>query len=304
MARTADSTALDESVEAVGLDGVLKRVDNLPTLPHVALQVGELVNDPGADARQVASVMRGDPSLTAKVLRLVNSSYYAIPGGVSDVGRAISFVGFSTLHQLLLSASVMEALKTPAGSTFDARGLWLHSLAVGSCADVLARDVGTTDPGACFTAGLLHDIGKIALAIAEPVRFGGALDAATSEGISMSQTEQRVGLPSHDAVGNRLAVRWKFPVTLSTPIRYHHDRGNPAVRSRLAPSILATLDVVTAANDLCRFFEIGASGSPAPEKPDLSYIVEMGMSHLAMDEIRTRLMKRLEASRVFLELVD
>jgi HD-like signal output (HDOD) protein len=294
---------MSERDPTVSIEQVLTRVDSLPTLSAVAMRVGELVNDPRTSARDVATVMSQDPSLSAKVLRLVNSSYYAIPGGVTDVARAISFVGFHTLHQLVLSVSVLRAMQTPSG-TFDARALWLHSLAAGSCADVIARRIGHKDPGACFTAGLLHDLGKIALAITEPVRFGVALQTARVLGEPMSRSEGEAGLPSHDRVGSRLARRWRFPAPLLAAIEFHHDGPSDRGRRELAPSLQAMIDVVQIADGLVRTFKIGDSGSPAPEQHDEAGLARLGLSPIHVDELYSALMRRLESSKIFLELLE
>jgi putative nucleotidyltransferase with HDIG domain len=286
------------------LDDVMTRVDNLPTLSSVAIRMGELVNNPRTGVREIADVMRQDPALSAKVLRLVNSSYYAIPGGVTDVSRAISFVGFNNLYQLVLSASVMTSMKTPTGADFDARGLWLHSLAVGSCAEVIAKKVNHADPSSCFTAGLLHDLGKIALAIAEPNRFGSALDAARKAGLGMNVCEKEAGLPSHDRVGSHLARRWKFPAMLLAPIECHHHAPETGSRSAYSSTLQSGVDVVALADDLCRSFKLGESGSPHSGKPAAPLLDRLGLSPLHVDELHTSLMRRLETSKVFLDLVD
>src|SRR3982751_4603909 len=89
----------------------LRALESLPTLPVVALQIGEVVHSKNASVTHVAEVLRGDPATSAKLLRLVNSPYFGIPGGVSDVAHAIPFVGFNTLYQLLLSISVLDVLR-------------------------------------------------------------------------------------------------------------------------------------------------------------------------------------------------
>ncbi len=302
-APTAPATPAAPTTPA-SVDDVLARVDNLPTLPVVALRVGEMVNDPRAGAREIAEVMRTDPSLSAKVLRLVNSSYYAIPGGVSDVSRAISFIGFNALYQLVLSVSVLSSLKTPAGQEFDARGLWLHSLSVGACAEVIARRIRHPDPSTCFTAGLLHDVGKIALSIAEPVRFGAALDASRRSGLGMNLSEKEAGLPSHDRVGSRLARRWRFPGMLLAAIECHHHAPETGTRREFSPTLQGGVDVVALADEVCRFYRLGESGSPAPEAPSAAMLERLNMSPLHVEEVHTALMRRLETSKAFLDLVE
>lgn len=290
-------------MSSVSIEDILGRVDNLPTLSQVAVRVGELVSDPRVSAAEIAGAMRCDAGLSAKILRLVNSSYYAIPGGVSDVARAISFIGFNTLHQLVLSVSVLGTLKNNGGpSAEEHRGLWLHALAVGVCSEVLARRIGHRDPGGCFTAGLLHDVGKIALLITEPERYGGALKEARLQSIPMSQAEAAAGLPTHDRIGTRLARRWRFPTGLLAPIEHHHGIVDPAQRNEVHPYLLASIDIVNIADALCRRFALGDSGSPAPD-PSKVPLATIGLLPIHVDEIYTQLMRRLEQSKVFLELV-
>ena len=90
------------SIPIVDTAKLAKALDSLPTLPVVAIQIGEVVHSKNASVQQVAEILRSDPSTSAKLLRLVNSPYFGIPGGVSDVSRAIPFVGFNTLYQLVL----------------------------------------------------------------------------------------------------------------------------------------------------------------------------------------------------------
>ena len=89
---------------------LLAKLQDIPTLPVVAMKVNELINDPNSSSADIAEVLKKDQVLTAKILRLVNSSYYAIPGGVADVQRALAFLGFNTLAQLVLSLSVFSRL--------------------------------------------------------------------------------------------------------------------------------------------------------------------------------------------------
>src|ERR1700733_7858661 len=90
---------------------IAKAIDALPTLPVVALQIGEVIHSKNVSVKQMAAILGTDPSTSAKLLRLVNSPYFGIPGGVSDVARAIPFVGFNTLYQLVLTISRLETLK-------------------------------------------------------------------------------------------------------------------------------------------------------------------------------------------------
>ena len=262
-------------------------LDSLPTLPIVALQIGEVVHGKNVSVQQVAEILRSDPATSAKLLRLVNSPYFGIPGGVNDVARAIPFVGFNTLYQLVLSISVLETL---GGGAFDARALWVHSLTVATAARELANEVRLPDPGACFTAGLLHDMGKIALARIDPGKMAKAFELVRIEGITMDSAERRVGLAAHDKIGSQLAKKWKFPAALTTPIEQHHAIGRPEVRDRLGPHLRAITECVAAADQLA-----AACAAPFVSNPCDDGEVET--------ELCDRTKHALEKSRVFLSLL-
>ena len=196
----------------------LGELDSLPTLPVVALQIGEVVHSKTASVQQVADLLRSDPATSAKLLRLVNSPYFGIPGGVSDVARAIS---------------VLDTLRIGAGG-HDPRALWTHSLTTATAARELAEEIRFSDPGGCFTAGLLHDMGEIALAKLAPDKVAAAFETMRTEGVGIGVAERLNGLAPHDRVGSRLARRWKFPASLATPIELHHAIHRIEVRERMS----------------------------------------------------------------------
>lgn len=284
---------------------IAKALDSLPTLPVVALQIGEVVHGKNVSVQQVAALLRSDPATSAKLLRLVNSPYFGIPGGVCDVERAIPFVGFNTLYQLVLSISVLEALGTKGGP-FDARALWVHSLTVGTAARELAAEVRFSDPGACFTAGLLHDMGKIALAKVDAQKLCDAFALVRTEGITMAEAEKRLGLAAHDKVGSRLAKTWKFPATLTTPIEHHHDVHRPEIRERLGPTLRQITEIVAAADHLSRACSepFGIDQLCEDGELEMDLYERNGLTAEQRAALCDRTKQQLERSKVFLSLLD
>ena len=284
---------------------LLQLLDSLPTLPVVAIRLGEILHAPRATVTEVADLIAADPSLSGKLLRLVNSAYFGIPGGVTDVARAIPFVGFNTIYQLVLSVSVLTALRTPSGSVFDPRPLWMHSLAVGSAARVIAEDLRHGDPGAMFTAGLLHDMGKIALAKVAPEQFLRAVEVQRTDGVASSVAEARVGLPGHDRVGADLARRWRLPSTLTAPIECHHAVRTPEHRSRLAPALRHNAEIVAVADLVSRAVAVTAGQAAPIEEPETrGFLTALGVSEEACNSFHHRVMRQLERSRPFLDLIQ
>lgn len=263
---------------------IIKAIDSLPTLPVVALQLGEVIHGRSVSVPQVAKVLRADPATSAKLLRLVNSPYFGIPGGVTDVERAIPFIGFNTLYQLVLSVSVLETLNL-ASDKFDPKALWLHSLTVGTAARELASDLRFGDQGACFTAGLLHDMGKIALAQI------GELDHI-----------------SHDRLGSKLARQWKFPATLATPIEQHHEIHRVDVRERLPTNLRTITEIVAAADYISADCVATFGGSVEAEDGETAFMPQVfarnGYTATQLVALRDRTKTALEQTKIFLQLLE
>ncbi len=296
----------EQPVPTVDATKLAKALDSLPTLPVVALQIGEVVHSKNASVNQVAEILRSDPATSAKLLRLVNSPYFGIPGGVSDVARAIPFVGFNTLYQLVLSISVLDTLGTKGG--VEAKTLWLHSLTVATLARELATEVRCNDSGACFTAGLLHDMGKIALAKLEPQRLAAAYTTMRDEGVSLDVAERRHGLVSHDKIGSLLARQWKFPATLATPIEQHHAVHRPEQRDRIVPHLRAITEIVALSDFLSNDCVAPAKGDPSlgeiGEHDAESLMQRNGLSAAQRTAVCDRAKRALERSKIFLSLLD
>ncbi len=285
---------------------IAKALDSLPTLPIVALRIGEVVHSKNVSVAKVAEVLRSDPATCAKLLRLVNSPYFGIPGGVADVARAIPFVGFNTLYQLVLSISVLDTLK---GAENDSvRALWMHPLIVGTAARELATEVRFSDPGVCFTAGLLHDMGKIVLAKVQPEALSHAFQAVKREGITLQEAERRFGLAAHDRIGSRLAKEWKFPATLATPIEQHHSILQVSTRDRLATNLRAITEIVAAADHLssacAKEFGDAYALCEEGEAESVALLDRNGLSQAARAGLAARTAKELERSKVFLALIE
>jgi len=285
-------------------------IDGLPTLPIVALQIGEVVHSKTASIQRVADLLRSDPATSAKLLRLVNSPYFGIPGGVSDVARAIPFVGFSTLYQLVLSISVLDVLRIGPGG-HDPRALWTHALTVATAARELAVEIRFDDPSACFTAGLLHDMGEIALAKLAPDLVAAAFETMRADRVAIDVAERRHGLTPHDRIGSRLARRWKFPASLATPIEQHHAIHRVEIRERMATRLRTITEIVAVADHLsltCRagamplepFAQFGEDG----ERDVAELFARNGLSQAQRDALCDRTRAGLDRSKLFLSLLS
>lgn len=291
------------SAGAAHIDAILEKIDSLPSIPVVSQRVGELIHDPRVDARGIAAVLRSDPGLTAKVLKLANSAYYGIPGGVSDVTRAISFLGFNTLYQLVLSVSVFSVLDSAGGRGLDVREMWKHSLGCALLAERIAAHLRMSDTNACFTAGLLHDIGKVALLQVAPEGFLDAVEMARTKSLSLEATELACGLPNHVPVGSRLAERWRFPMPLRVAIAHARFQTSDA-RHALAANLAPYVDITALASTLCRRFNFGDPGDNIVPELDAALLERLNLTRTQAEGFRNELLRAADRSKVLLDLMS
>jgi HD-like signal output (HDOD) protein len=240
-------------------DVILSRLDELPTLPTIVYELSQVINDPMSSTSDVEKIMANDPSLTATVLRLVNSSYYAIPGGVSSLARAIGYIGFDTVNQLVLSASILKALEVKKPARFDLNEFWKHAIGVGVAAETIANFVNHAMPADLFTCGLVHDMGKIALYTLEPDLMVSVYQKCEADGMSYLEAEGALGLVPHVQIGSMLAKKWALPLGIQEAIRHHHEKEHGA-RGGLTADAHRNIDIVYLSNLLVHALKFGYSG--------------------------------------------
>jgi putative nucleotidyltransferase with HDIG domain len=280
-----------------------KALESIPTLPTVAHRLNEVIQSSSATVPQVAEILRGDPATSAKLLRLVNSPHFGVPGGVADVARAIPFVGFNQLYQLVLSIGVMDVVGAAAG-LFDPRELWMHSLTVATAARQIACEVKFPDPGSAFTAGLLHDIGKIALAKLEPDRLATAITLMRDERVDILDAEARCELTSHEWLGGRLAQLWRFPAKLAGAIEHHHAVCVPERAAQIPAALRPLAEIVAAADHLAHDIA-GATGDAFADDGDpraRGLLERSGVGADRIDAVVDSVRKHLERSKAFASL--
>ncbi len=202
----------------------LKMSDDLPTLPSVAGQIFSLASDPNASGRKLAQLVGNDPALTSKILKTVNSAFYGFPQKISSVEYAITILGMDEIVDLafgLAAARVFDS--TRVRNLFDPRILWHHSLCTALIVKNLYRQYKGQREEGVFSAGLLHDVGKIFFADHFTDLYGKATQAAEKQGHPVYEFEEDLFGINHAEIGNFLSVRWNLPASLVQAIAYHHQ---------------------------------------------------------------------------------
>jgi putative nucleotidyltransferase with HDIG domain len=277
---------------------LLSKLHDIPTLPVVAMKVNELINDPNSSSAEIAEVLKKDQVMTAKILRLVNSSYYAIPGGVADVQRALAFLGFNTLAQLVLSLSVFSLFQNLGSESFSMLDFWKHALATGVCAENLARRLKIAKPEEAFTCGLLHDIGKLVLHQIDPDRLTAIIQETERRSCSFFEVEREWDLPGHSYLGEVIASKWGLPQVIRLCIRYHHF--DVTKMDSILSSAKPMIQIVALANTLCVKNHIGKSGDCSDGKITKELLAPLGLHESEIPAIEEQLSKDMERAGAFL----
>lgn len=247
------------SAVAITTDEISRKLDELPTLPSIVYELNEVINDPMSSTKDVEKIMANDVSMTTKVLKLANSAYYAIPGGVSSLSRAIAYIGFDTIQQLVLSASILQALETKGPTEFDMNEFWKHSIGVGIAGETIAKHLNHPLPADIFTCGLVHDMGKIALFVCDEDAMMTISKYAIENKMSFAEAEIALEAPKHTFVGKMLAEKWELPNQLKSSIALHHEK-EPSKRGPISAELNQTIDIIYLANLLIHALKFGNSG--------------------------------------------
>lgn len=284
-------------------DDILNRLDELPTLPTIVHELSQLISDPMASTAEVEKLMANDQSLTTKVLKLVNSAYYAIPGGVSNLGRAIAYLGYDTVHQLVLSASILDALANDPPIKFDVTDFWKHSLGVAIASETIGKFIRHPMPSDLFTSGLVHDMGKVAMLTIAPEQFEALVACATEKSISFVDAENLLEAPRHTVIGHRLAQRWTLPSQLQAAVKCHHVK-EPNLRGGLSADLNRTVDVVLLANILVHALKFGYSGHKKILGAPVDVMERLGMKpDMDLKKLLTDLRTNLDRAADFLRVL-
>jgi putative nucleotidyltransferase with HDIG domain len=223
----------------------------------------------GASALDLASVISTDQALTAQLIRLSNSAYYGFARRVGTVREAVVLLGFRQVRQIAVGASLMTMFKTArTDDGFDLDLFWGHSVAVAVAGEAYAKRIGAAKPEDVFTAGILHDIGRLVIRRAMPAEFAQAVAWARTGQVSLHLAEVRCTGYGHDEVGRVLGQRWKFPSHLIDAIGRHHNAGLTPGRDGCA-GIIAQANRLALHHGLYCGFEI-ADEERAPFSPDVA----------------------------------
>ena len=203
---------------------ILARVSTISSLPTSATQMLALANNPDAQIDDVQRTVEYDPGLVTNLLRLANSAYFGTGGAINSVREAVVRLGFKRVFQIAMTSAVAPiALKEIRGYDLPRNGLLRHSAATALAVEYLPKRLSMRVPDATYTAGLLHDLGKIVLGTYLEINSAPIVIKAYRESISFEIAEQMVLGTDHAEVGAALLEYWKLPQVVIDSVRWHHN---------------------------------------------------------------------------------
>lgn len=237
---------------------ILSKLGNptsIPTLPAIIGQITNLLQNPRTSAEEIGRAITADQALATKVLKLVNSAFYGFPGRISTITHAIVILGFSTIKNIVLTTSILDAFrkKKDEVTDFDIEQFWMHSIACGAAAQSIARFTSNKNKEECFIAGLIHDLGKILLYQYLPDLFMDAYKFSNQNQILFYESELQLFNISHQEIGGILAEHWNLPPMLQHAIKYHH-------KPQATQEHYMTTSIVHCADILVRALDFGYGG--------------------------------------------
>src|SRR5687767_2346065 len=304
MVGRAHPTHMSDPLREKRVELILQQLEELPTLPAVAVRILEITSREDADIKEVVRLISSDVSLTTRILQLVHRADVGVRGEVNSVERAIILLGFDAVRCAVLAISVFQTFihdpsRRPGAAThFNVEEFWKHSVAVACCAELLAAELINTygrnidaDPSEAFVCGLLHDLGKVALDAALPKSFDKVCEATELLRGNIADLERTIIGLDHMVVGKRLAERWGLPATIRDCIWLHGQLPGALPSNVRNPRLV---NLITLADCLAREQHLGFSGNFSFSVPRQPLIDAIGLPDGAAERVLQKLVQAIE----------
>ncbi|KIX15665.1 HDOD domain-containing protein [Dethiosulfatarculus sandiegensis] len=266
----------------------LRRIRNLPTLPTILALIIATLDDPKSSVGNLEKIIRHDQALTAKLLAVANSPYYGFRHEITSVSRAVVAIGYNEVRNLCMGLSLMNYMHP---ETFkdrrEAEIMWLHSLLASEASRIVAEKTGKVDAEMAFTAGLLHDVGKVILAAFFPDEMLVLKRLIKERSYFLLEAEEVLGM-SHQEVGQHISQEWKLPEMFAEVLGRHH-------KPRPYHPFFNMIAVVHIADNLARMTGLGGTYRPDAMGIHTQALDGLRLTMADVDECYDSLMERKQA---------
>ncbi|MBT5026835.1 MAG: HDOD domain-containing protein [Nitrospina sp.] len=243
----------------------------IPSLPDVYYDFKDAMDNPEASFEEISDVIATDPGLSARLLRIVNSAYFGFPSEISSIRHATSVVGLEQLNNLVISTVIIDRFKGIPDSIMNMQSFWKHSIACGMGAKIISSHAGEANKEFFFVAGMLHDIGRLIIALVSPFNILSVFMRCKSENIPLQESEQDILGFTHADIGKHLLKVWGLPVYLQEVVGNHHQ-------PEKMPNFSKEASIIHVADQLVNSLELGDSGETIfPSKISSSAWKKLGL---------------------------
>ncbi|MEM1355137.1 MAG: HDOD domain-containing protein [Planctomycetota bacterium] len=296
MSDTPTATTPNANTDLI-VQSAIQEISHIATLPEVTMKIIQLVEDPDSTAQDLNNVISNDPALGARILKVVNSAFYGLPGQIGSINRAIVLLGLNAVKNIAIAASLAKLFRGgKIANGFDARDLWTNAIATATATRLLAKHVNLGLPDEAFLAGLIHDIGIMVEIQARRAQFVQVLEKMQADpAVSLREAEQEVMGATHEQFGHGLCKLWKFPANFQYVTGFHHRP------MEVAPNHRTLVSLVHVANVLTRQLELGYTGGVETDSIDPAILEALGITPEQLDEVGQALPEAIEEAKVIFQ---
>jgi HD-like signal output (HDOD) protein len=226
---------------------MVEQIIDLPTIPHVATKVIDLLDKPDVELDEVADMILTDQVLAARVIKIVNSPFYKPAHEIKSVKRALIYLGFRHIRELAFTCSFVDVFQGKDG-VFDVRTFWEHSFGVGIISKIIAQRIRYPDTEKAYLVGIVHDIGEVFLSYYARADFEKLLQAMKGQPYRLVNAEEQFFGTTHCEIGQCIARKWNFPPDYCEVISYHHHPED----AKIDPTLCAIVNLADLFCSVCQ----------------------------------------------------
>ncbi|MDB5329316.1 MAG: hypothetical protein JWP03_467 [Phycisphaerales bacterium] len=224
---------------------MVKKVTTIATIPEVTAKIIRTIEDPRSSAANLHQIVSHDPALVTRILKVVNSAFYGLPGQIGSIERAIVLLGLNAVKNIAVAASIGQLFRMgKLCEGFTARDIWTHCIAVGVAARDLARQARSPVADEAFLCGMIHDVGILIDLQRHPEQLREVCDQVKFGTREFCELEREITGVDHQQLGEALAEQWKFPRSCQLVAGHHHDPNSLAGSNRTLVDLIHVADTI------------------------------------------------------------
>jgi HD-like signal output (HDOD) protein len=259
----------------------VRKVTTIATLPEVTAEIIRTVEDPRSTAGALHKIVSHDPALVTRILKVVNSAFYGLPGQIGSIERAIVLLGLTAVKNIAVAASLGQMFRGARLSVeFSAKDLWTHCVAVGVTAREIARQMKLTIADEAFLAGMIHDVGLLVELQLWPENLRKVCETARTGSQSFCDVERAILGVDHEQLGMGLAEHWKFPRPVQLVAGFHHQPQTLSDSNRMLVTLVNVADTIC-----CRSAKHGCNLTAMSQTVDPMLLTEMKIDPAIVENV-------------------